>query len=629
MDDGILPRWYQKWELSPCGVGELIRYINSEIIDKFTSGILKAPDMNEASEVVPLDITQLRKTQRRVAALLQSVRTSAEYCPLRKSTLTAGYELCSRLNPQQEENTWSFYTRPPNPSAASVVTRGNNNDDEDYSDIRGLIKSFRPSIQRDYLPDRGSRRRYPQPPLYDDIGGVKSHGKDKTGSEINDGTLPPLKIPGNNFHKITDDANLNSDVGIDRLRFPEIDNLSSLVSARVNETHQEIIERNRGSYSERKLSPIKDSALERNFSFVSERTEGSLRINEDYIPMTITITKLSEADIRERTNEMSDTSNGRLDWTTDDFKHRSEESSSTGRGDSPVDFQSRLRSASWCSCSRSGPGAAPCTECRKVGGHEKWCVSASGLCQFCRKPIKKLNSRHRKENTTGVESLNSIESDDPDNSNFSGKRKSLSHAERRKQREAREKYEQDLNTASSPRLQENQRVRFEDESRPPETTSSQAVHVGGANSAAFTEDVAVNRKKKRKKKNGVADQPDDQRRPQDDQVISIPKIGVNVHRTAYILALRDSMERTASRKPRAKDKKRDRGEAADNSSKGTIFSYFTLLKRPLSDPSHRLNLGIKPDLGAVPKDGMKHVFGNIKFSDYYPGGKRWREIDED
>uniref|UniRef100_A0A2C9KMB1 Uncharacterized protein n=1 Tax=Biomphalaria glabrata TaxID=6526 RepID=A0A2C9KMB1_BIOGL len=565
--------------------------------------------MQETERVVPLDIAQLRKTQRRVAALLQSVRNSGDLSTgkHKRSSLTQAY---NKLDPRHDQDKWGYSPRPPNPSAASRDSYGNTRENT-YSDIRRLINTMKPSAQ----PDQGSSTLRTGlhdgqllPPLTNGTSRVTSHVKRNTESDVNNGCLSSSRLPDVNLNERNDDVPSDSNASIDRLRFPEIDKAGSLVGTNNGPVGRGDNLKYKGSFSERMLSPIKDTPVERNFSFISEKTGGSLRMDEDYVPMQITITKLSDAD-------QYGASDDHTGWTLDNSMKKLDgaNSPSSSGSSSPINFMARLGSASWCTCARSDKATTPCPECRRIGGHEKWCVSASGLCQHCRKPVKRLGTRQRR--LPEIRNNRGREEAEDEMSVFQIKNKSTSRIERQRQREQRDRSENELNR-TSPGAQQNQRVRFEDESDKNQLKIQQP-DVGANASDAFLGDT-------NHKKSMVAGKA---KNPNDDQVVRIPKLGVNVHKTAYILALHDSMEQTAKKKSKVKDKKKHR-LPQESETKGTVFSYFTLLKRPHSDPPHPLNIGIKQNFGAVVKDGMKHVFGSIKFADYYPGGKRWKELYE-
>ena len=98
----------------------------------------------------------------------------------------------------------------------------------------------------------------------------------------------------------------------------------------------------------------------------------------------------------------------------------------------------------------------------------------------------------------------------------------------------------------------------------------------------------------------------------------------NIHRDAYLLALKDAHVSLHNKKSKRK-KQKGSNRASENS--GLIFSYFPLLKRPHLEGSQEqaINIGIKQDSGRKLKlkNAMKHIFGSIKLGDYYPGGKKY------
>ncbi|XP_012938422.1 uncharacterized protein LOC101857720 [Aplysia californica] len=413
-----------------------------------------------------------------------------------------------------------------------------------------------------------------------------------------------------------------------------------------------------------------DPGTNHHVTLESELTGASLHIDEDYVPMSVTIKKLTEADLHDRgfsryqdySDVLSDSLSGSLGVSRDTSLADSEEG-----GDSPSSFMARLREASWCECPQSDSDSGQCRECRGSGGHENWCVSAGSVCHGCRKPIKKVKGHahmRRRRSTKSLEDPASRRSPDTmiatlkgnkslhDQRGCSAKQKERKRKNKgrggKKSREADDDDEMEQRVRFNDTVQQvspdnrkrlpktaldYENLRNYDHVRSPETSyynkQSRGKKGEGDGWATMVErdldEEEANRSKKVRE------------RPKSLDDYRIPGVGVNVHRAAYILALQDARIRNSSKKNNnSKKKKRGgkKGGEATTDYPGTVFSYFPLLRKPVSESestaqsSSSSTLGLRQAEGSKVKlkNAMKHIFGSVKMADYYPGGSRWRKL---
>ena len=150
------------------------------------------------------------------------------------------------------------------------------------------------------------------------------------------------------------------------------------------------------------------------------------------------------------------------------------------------------------------------------------------------------------------------------------------------------------------------------------TTTAEESESNWAERVDFKPDVVESESKKKK-----------QKRPKSIDDFRIPELGVNIHREAYILALKDAQMGLTKKK--GKKGKKNKAPETARSEPGTVFSYFPLLPQPASSRRHKdkdIELGLRQREGANVKlkNTMKHIFGGVKWDDYYPGGSRWKKM---
>ncbi|XP_046562807.1 uncharacterized protein LOC124271692 [Haliotis rubra] len=237
---------------------------------------------------------------------------------------------------------------------------------------------------------------------------------------------------------------------------------------------------------------------------------------------------------------------------------------------------SRVDSANWCECPDVDTAFLRCKECFQTGRHEKWCVSKMGLCPQCGKPVRRKHSRgHLDRQRTNPPSRT------PDKT--ATDLTSASHNRRE---------------CSSKRTEGDHKVRFNEQNS---FVKESKQGRGGIlkhdtdQTLSYREKIEISMKKKQRNKHNPA----------------LPKIDPNVHKQAYMLALADARIRKMKKDP----------FAFENSNKRSYFSYFPLYKHPGYKPPQNLQLGIRKEDESKKvkiKKGMKHILGDIQLSDYYP-----------
>ncbi|XP_048237523.1 uncharacterized protein LOC124146900 [Haliotis rufescens] len=246
----------------------------------------------------------------------------------------------------------------------------------------------------------------------------------------------------------------------------------------------------------------------------------------------------------------------------------------------------RINSANWCECPDVDTALLRCKECFQTGGHEKWCVSKMGLCPQCGKPVRRKHAHGRLDRHRTNTPLPSPDKTATDLSSTSHNRREC----------------------SSKRKDGDHKVRFSEQNTfVKENKKDQGgilKHDTDVKTLSYREKLEITMKTKQRNKHNPA----------------LPKVDPNVHKQAYMLALADA---------RIKKMKRDPW-ALENSNKRPYFSYFPLYKHPGYKPPQNLQLGIRKEDESKKvkiKKGMKHILGDIKLSDYYPptGSKGVRE----
>ncbi|XP_041360478.1 uncharacterized protein LOC121376771 isoform X2 [Gigantopelta aegis] len=224
-----------------------------------------------------------------------------------------------------------------------------------------------------------------------------------------------------------------------------------------------------------------------------------------------------------------------------------------------------MKTSTWCECQDVDPDKLRCTECYCIGRHEKWCISKVQVCPTCGKAVKIRHAHSHKKRSTDI----------------SGSFHSFCNNQELKNEEQ---------IVSADQAEEERKVKFADELNDYVSISGDELSAGG---------------RKVKGDNSLLDK----KKP-------LPAISPNIHKRAYLLALSDSVVKRL----------RKNSELFSRQGKGTYFSYFPLYKHKNYNPPVKCGLGISPrDEGDIKKvkKGMKHVLGDIKMADYYPGGKKY------
>ncbi|XP_076456776.1 uncharacterized protein LOC143291068 isoform X2 [Babylonia areolata] len=275
--------------------------------------------------------------------------------------------------------------------------------------------------------------------------------------------------------------------------------------------------------------------------------------------------------------------------------------------DSPDYFLSQLRSASWCECPDHVQSSSRCGECRRVRDHEKWCVSRNTICQTCGKAFKRKYSQLERKS-----SFSTIPAS-------SGPMTVTN-----------------LPTPGSPSKSRHQNC---SPTKAADTTSAQRpglTREASNNRVRFNQDGEVvypqwdvlpdSGVEDDKEETTGGSQPLDQPAGKwEVRKTALPSIDANVHQRAYQLALADAKMKAMVQKKKSKSLQHP---------KGLYFSYFPLLKRkqPAPDlaasptpPPHAIGLraDVREGKQLKVKKGLKHILGDIKLDDYYPGGKSY------
>ncbi|XP_071109016.1 uncharacterized protein [Haliotis cracherodii] len=250
---------------------------------------------------------------------------------------------------------------------------------------------------------------------------------------------------------------------------------------------------------------------------------------------------------------------------------------------SPEVYSARMNSDKWCSCLYVNAKMVECRECCMKGGHELWCISRTGICAGCGKPIKGDGIKSSSSFVKSPSKIRrSLTSSSHNSVTCSGKHTTLvdktedsgplAKTEKRKKKNAKK-----VDTGA-------------DQLKAPD-----AVERGGSRGST-------------------------RRSFRSDANSSASTIDPNIHRQAYLLALAD-----------AGFKKWKKDPLMYHTNNRRYFSYFPLWKNPKPQEEDTPRIGIRGDDGKKLKikDSMKHILGPVKVSQYYPTGKRFPKIKED
>lgn len=280
------------------------------------------------------------------------------------------------------------------------------------------------------------------------------------------------------------------------------------------------------------------------------------------------------------------------------------------------DFMSRLRSASWCECPEHARNESRCGECRKVIGHEKWCVSRNTICQSCGKAFKRKYSQLERKSSFGTMPASGMV--------ISNVPTSGSPSKNRHQNCSPTKVSVD---SSSSRTRTENLVREASENRVRFHEDGKVVYPQWE---TFPDSGVEEDKDEDDKPRGSTHEADKSKKEVAEKNVKsyITSLDSNVHRVAYDLALADAKVKEMLQKKKKNSKN-------PQHPKGFYFSYFPLLKRrrppllsglvsPTLPPE---TIGLRADSREGKrlkvKKGLKHILGDVKLEDYYPGGKHY------
>ncbi|XP_067667577.1 uncharacterized protein [Haliotis asinina] len=300
-------------------------------------------------------------------------------------------------------------------------------------------------------------------------------------------------------------------------------------------------------------------------------------VDEDKIPETRTVEVLVKYN---GSSEQCRDKQKSLEITVDIPRPYSITSSATASREtltiSPDGYSSRVNVDKWCSCLYIDPNLVECRECCMTGGHELWCISRAGICGDCGKPVEVGGSFIKSPSKIRP----SLTSSSHNSATCSGKHRTT--VERT----------EDL----TPTLKTEKKKK---KSKKVDTGTNQLT------AAEATERGRSRASTRRRIRSGTNP--------------SATPIDPNIHRQAYLLALAD-----------AGFKKWKKDPWMHYTNNRRYFSYFPAWKNPRSEEEDVPKIGIRGDDRKLKiKDGMKHIFGPVKVSDYYPTGKRFPKIREE
>ncbi|GFN85441.1 hypothetical protein PoB_001194700 [Plakobranchus ocellatus] len=576
------------------------------LVDRFVSAA-RTP-----RNLTPLDLNDLRKTQRRVATLLgQSAESKSLKKKWRHENPPTLCYVCRKKNPYSE----SFDKESLEEEDANIF-KGKKGQSVRFAADCCLFENDvakEPGLTLPPVFRSGDKR---GTLMVNDVQACASLSLQKTPRAI----TPPLSLP-TIHHK----ASPVSNKGIlqesrDTQGF-ETKHTGNMIRSSRREFH---------SYPAEASSLDPNFPQQRSHTLESERTWGSLHNDEDYVPMSVSVRKVASLDLaksgsslyQEYSDFFTSSSSGSADQSREatflsECTYSSFLSSSSKTYGHP--------SGSWCKCpgepsrllSQNGE-TGPCLECKVTNrNHEGWCLSMGSVCLHCRRPIVRSKSRSGQsvaqsstytdrdlsaDLLTAVKLHNRKTTKDVIKNSFGSGNSGQSNSEKSLPIENTETY----------------RVRFA------ETVEK----VSPDNKNILPKFALINIENSHKSDDGYANHSRKdaatKRAERKKNSSLLPAINKNIHRDAYILALKDAHS-GVSRKKTKKQKKQQNNQ--DVASSGIIFSYFPLLKRPALEigQNKAVNLGLRQDHGKsiTLKKTMKHIFGKIKLGDYYPGGKKY------
>ncbi|XP_070209522.1 uncharacterized protein [Littorina saxatilis] len=277
-------------------------------------------------------------------------------------------------------------------------------------------------------------------------------------------------------------------------------------------------------------------------------------------------------------------------------------------------FLSRLRSASWCECPDHAKSESRCGECRKASGHEKWCVSRNTVCPRCGKAFKRKYSHLERKSSFGtipasgiiITSTSGGSSRNRHQNCSPTKASSDSHSAQRKGSEAGDASANRVRFHHGDGVVYPEREAFLDDSGVEDGGREEGNDVASGN-AKRGEDISQGKAGQRAPQRGTT-------------------CDADVHRRAYDMALSEAKIKQMF------GKKKKKAKNAPTPQKGIYFSYFPRLKRRQPEANSESGspvppIGVRADSREGKrlkvKKGLKHVLGDVKLADYYPGGKHY------
>ncbi|XP_055957626.1 uncharacterized protein LOC130010513 [Patella vulgata] len=268
-------------------------------------------------------------------------------------------------------------------------------------------------------------------------------------------------------------------------------------------------------------------------------------------------------------------------------------SSETTFGESPSNFMSRLQSASWCECSNVDLSRLRCSECLKIGGHQRWCVSKLGICSQCGKAVKSTMSIIGERRLSRSPSF------------------TLRKGSRGNSSTVTANYERNALSSLKPQSSE-LKVRFSDTDDVRSISPMDVMAINDQFVDEVNDEVTISEAETKVVEKFI----DVPLGNKPKKVFKKSLFDANIHKAAYELALSDS--RVMKYK---KDKNLSR--SLNNSVSGSLFSYFPKLRYPASRSVAADTIGLRdPDENKRSKvkvqKAMKHIFSKVKVDDYYP-----------
>ncbi|KAK6167485.1 hypothetical protein SNE40_021501 [Patella caerulea] len=622
---------------TPLRIQELIRHIGDvypqkvvnhknkldPLYDNHRPGVSNMASIG-GSHVKSLDLVDIRKEQRRLAALLEiKTRDPLFAVPKYRPAPKRRCIICNLPNadrrlfngPLSYTHRGMVIPRVPEPSFVDECGHGCSDDDEVrfINDLRtvgdGTFKL--PSLEAQALAEKHSkdfrRDRFKLPPVFDKDNSTTTD-KGRLLALTSDRTFMDTSVGNENYLDLTPRQTSQSLI---LSRISEASALGTEDESRIDH------HRFRDVYSTMNKLHRRNSRNDRSqpewSEFSTDQADiGILRYHHrqdsDIIPVPQNSPEKFYDEFKENSmkyryqlSSASDKSSSKRPSREQSFDFvREDVSSSFSRettfGESPSNFMSRLQSASWCECSNVDISRLRCSECLKIGGHQRWCVSKLGVCPQCGKAVKSTMSIIGEGRLSRSPSFTLMKGGRGKSSTISAN------------------YERNALSSLKPQSSE-LKVRFSDTDEVRSISPMDAMSISDQFVDERYDEVAISGAETKvvKRFNDVLLE----NKPQ--KVFKKSLFDADIHKAAYELALSDS--RVMKYK---KDKNLSR--SLNNSLSGTLFSYFPKLRYPASRSVAADTIGLRdPDENkrskVKVKKAMKHIFGKVKVDDYYPKTK--------